>query len=86
MEATENVYFQFQPKWREELVCSCRLGSFSLEMTMGSAQEVYLPTAEVWAQKAPAWARPLWAQLHDQLVSWCSSRVPLHVVDNAPIY
>lgn len=82
----EHLSFRFEPKWREELVCTCRLGSFSLEMTMGSATEVYLPTEEAWQTRAPEWAKPYWDQLHAQLVGWCGSRYPLFLSETAPIY
>ena len=42
---TNRIAFEFQPRWREEIVCSCSLGAFILEMTMG-VTTVYLPTAE----------------------------------------
>lgn len=31
--------FTFQPRWKEELLCSCSEGSFVLEMPMGIASE-----------------------------------------------
>lgn len=29
------VKFEFRPQWKEELVCSCALGSVTLDMPMG---------------------------------------------------
>lgn len=83
--AMPDVVFTFAPRWKEELVCSCALGSFVLEMTMGK-YSVYLPPESMWQTKAPAWARPLWQELHGQLTAWCASeRMPLHVDESAMV-
>ena len=76
----------FQPRWKEELVCTSEHGSFVLDMPMGVVG-VYFPTQASWANSAPAWALPFWREIHEQLRTWCSSqRVPLHVEDGARVY
>ncbi|MBD9478106.1 hypothetical protein [Pseudoxanthomonas sp. PXM02] len=71
--------FQFQPKWKEKLVCSHPAGSFSLDMPMGVVS-VILPSEASWPQHSPPWARSLWPQLHAELSAWCASNnIPLHV-------
>jgi hypothetical protein len=73
--------FQFQQRWKEELVCECALGSLVLDMTMG-VTVVYLPNAQAWVSFAPPWAKPHWQSLHDQLQAWCSSQnIPLQLSD-----
>jgi len=47
----------FQPRWKEELVCSCELGSFVVEMPMG-VLSVDFPDEENWLTQAPVWAQP----------------------------
>jgi len=80
------VYYTFQPRWKEELVCTCKQGSFVLELTMGQLT-VYLPTEEDWQKRAPAWAKDHWPQLHSQLKSWCAgSNIPLVVMEGAQIW
>jgi hypothetical protein len=76
----------FEPRWKEELVCTCDLGTFILEYSMG-IETTYFPTESAWASSAPAWAVPFWAEIHEQLVRWCAEkRVPLHVEEDARIY
>ena len=41
-----------------------------LELPMGKLTAI-LPTEEVWRQKAPEWAVPLWPQLKSELEEWC---------------
>jgi hypothetical protein len=78
--------FSFCPRWKEELVCSCPLGRFVLEMPMGITS-VYLPTEESWQSVAPEWARPHWNELHGQLSAWCARQhYPLFVDRTARIY
>jgi hypothetical protein len=78
--------FTFTPRWKEELVCSCSLGRFVLEMPMG-VTSVYLPPEERWQSIAPEWARHHWTALHGQLSSWCSSLgYPLRVDGTAQVY
>lgn len=75
--------FLFQPRWREELVCTCAEGSLVIEMTMGAREEVCLPSEATWQKNAPEWARPLWSSLESQLRSWCGRTRPLHIEDRA---
>ena len=78
----DDLKFHFQPRWKEELVCTCDLGSLVLDLTMGVAT-VYLPNQHVWASIAPDWAKSHWQTLHDQLQTWCSSQnIPLHLSDS----
>jgi hypothetical protein len=62
--------FSFQPRWKEELVVTGPGGSFILELPMGSLS-AYLPTEQVWHDKAPSWARDLWPVLKAELEQWC---------------
>ena len=78
--------FEFEPRWKEELVCSCEFGSFILEMPMGVIS-VYLPTQPEWEQRAPVWVRPHWEALRTQLSEWCAHyRYPLYVDASAAVY
>jgi len=78
--------FTFQPRWKEELVCSCTLGEFVLEMPMG-VPSVYIPTESAWQNLAPTWARPYWNLVYVQLVAWCANHgFPLHVDSSASIF
>jgi hypothetical protein len=63
--------FTFQPRWKEELVCTCSLGSFILELPMGSLS-AYLPPEDTWQAKAPLWAQSLWSKLREELQEWCT--------------
>lgn len=73
------VEFEFKPMWKEELVCTCALGSFVLDMPMGVIS-VYLPTKEHWKEVAPALALELWDALSQQLKEWCEKqKIPLHL-------
>lgn len=73
------VKFEFKSQWKEQLVCSCALGSFVLDMPMGVVS-VYLPTKEHWQQVAPKWALTLWDALYQQLKQWCEGQeIPLHL-------
>jgi hypothetical protein len=63
--------FTFQPQWKEELVCTCPLGQFILEMPMG-IPSVYLPSESAWQDHAPDWAKPYWKVLREQLAAWCA--------------
>jgi hypothetical protein len=62
--------FEFQPRWKEELVCRCREGAFVLELPMG-VLSAYLPTEAEWQRRAPLWARTMWPVLHAELADWC---------------
>lgn len=66
------THFRFEPRWREELVCTSPEGHFILELSMG-VLTAYLPTEEVWRQRGPTWARDLWPVLHRELLQWCAS-------------
>ena len=82
----KTLTFSFSPRWKEELVCSCALGSFLLEMPMGITS-VYFPTESAWQQKAPEWARPYWTKINEQLARWCARQtIPLYVKDDAAVY
>jgi hypothetical protein len=70
--------FSFEPRWKEELVCSCLEGSFVLEMPMGVVS-VLLPCEANWRAKAPEWAKPHWESLRTQLKLWCAT-------NNTPLY
>ncbi|MEW6118999.1 MAG: hypothetical protein AB1593_02790 [Pseudomonadota bacterium] len=77
---------RFQPRWKEELVCTCEQGSFVLGMPMG-VPSVDFPTEETWQREAPAWARPYWASIRNQLAGWCESQgLPLHVGPFGHVY
>ena len=83
---TEAPVMSFQPRWKEELVCSCALGSFVITMPMGVVS-VDFPTRETWLQEAPGWARPHWASIRSQLAAWCASeRIPLHESEFGHVY
>ncbi len=74
--------FRFQPRWKEELVCTCRDRSFILELPMGILS-VYLPTEEVWKEKCPAWARDLWPVLKVELEAWCEKNNARFFIDES---
>lgn len=78
--------FTFQPRWKEELVCTHVGGSFVLELPMGILS-AYLPTEEVWKVKAPAWARDLWPELKTQLEAWCrANEADFYIDESADVY
>jgi hypothetical protein len=64
--------FQFEPRWKEELVCRSPGGSFVLELPMGILS-AYLPTEDSWQEKSPPWARDLWPVLKLELEAWCKA-------------
>ncbi|TBR40404.1 MULTISPECIES: hypothetical protein [Dyella] len=72
--------FKFQPRWKEELVCSGPGGSFVLELPMG-VLTAYLPSEDAWRDKAPEWAKGLWLALHDELKDWCLRNKANFIVD-----
>ena len=81
-----DIQFNFQPEWKEKLICSCPLGSVMIEITMG-VTTVYLPTAQRWAEQAPEWARSCWEAFHAQLSAWCAGeQIPLVVDDTGNVY
>jgi hypothetical protein len=73
----------FNPRWKEELVCTAREGIFILEMPMGITT-VYFPPEAVWEMRAPAWAAGYWREIHDQLSGWCAARkIPVVLREDA---
>ncbi|MBI5261041.1 MAG: hypothetical protein HY852_04395 [Bradyrhizobium sp.] len=62
--------FSFNPRWKEELVCSGGGGRFIIEFYMGKPSAC-LPSEQAWHNKAPEWARDLWPVLRDELEAWC---------------
>ena len=72
--------FSFQPRWKEELVCTGPGGSFILELPMGRLS-AYLPTEQAWKEKGPRWAVDLWPVLRDELESWCRSNNAQFFID-----
>jgi hypothetical protein len=72
--------FQFQPRWKEELVVTGPGGSFVLELPMGILSAC-LPPEELWPEKAPAWARDLWPTLKAELETWCRANEARFIID-----
>lgn len=72
--------FQFQGRWKEELVVTGPGGEFVLELPMG-VLSAYLPTEEAWPAKAPAWAADLWPVLRAELAEWCQAHKAELVVE-----
>ncbi len=78
--------FSFCPRWKEELVVTGPGGSFILELPMGILS-AYLPTEEVWKQKAPEWARNLWPILKTELEDWCKyNNAKFYIDASAAVY
>jgi len=74
---------QFQPKWKEELVCTMDGRRFVVEMTMG-VLTVYFPTQSKWETSAPDWARHQWERVREDLAGWCQQeKMPLVIEDHA---
>ena len=77
--------YQFNVRWKEELVCSCPEGALVLDFTMG-VPTVYFPSEEIWQQRAPAWAKDKRVEILDELTEWCrSEKVPLIVDDTGSV-
>jgi hypothetical protein len=75
--------FEFQTRWKEELVVSGFGGVFVLEHTMGVSM-IFLPTKEVWQRNAPDWAKHYYAELKDELEFWCKkNNLPLRIESSA---
>lgn len=72
--------FQFQARWKEELVVTGPGGAFVLELPMG-VLSAYLPTEEAWPANAPGWAVDLWPVLHAELADWCQANKAELIVD-----
>jgi len=78
--------FDFQPRWKEELVVSGAGGSFVLELPMG-VLSAYLPTESEWSHRGPEWARSLWSVLRQELEEWCDkNNAQLFVDPSAEVY
>lgn len=78
--------FQFQPRWKEELVVTGPGGSLGLELPMG-VLSAYLPTEVAWRRKAPDWAVDLWPTLKTELEQWCSdNNAEFHIDQTADVY
>lgn len=77
--------FTFNPRWKEELICTGPGGTFVLELAMG-VLTAFLPTEDVWRSNAPAWARDLWPVLKTDLEAWCeNSKVRLVIDESATV-
>ena len=72
--------FTFQPRWKEELVCTGPGGSFILYLPMG-VLTVCLPTEDSWTRCAPEWARSLWPRFKQELEAWCEVNDALLEID-----
>lgn len=78
--------FQFQPRWKEELVVTGPGGAFILDLPMG-VLTACLPIEEVWREGAPAWARGLWPTLRSELEQWCrANKAELEIDARAGVY
>lgn len=78
--------FRFSPRWKEELVVSAAEGSFVLPFWMGRPT-VELPSQEVWADRAPVWAKEHWETLHRALELWCRGNgAALEISETGPIW
>ena len=74
---------QFQPKWKEELVCTLDGRRFVIELTMGILT-VYLPTQSKWQKSAPEWAAQHWGRVREDLSTWCEQqKIPLVIEEHA---
>jgi len=73
--------FKFKARWKEELVCTGPDGAFVLELPMG-VLSAYLPTEEIWKQKAPLWACELWPVLRIELEEWCIKNKAEFIIDS----
>ncbi len=74
---------QFEPKWKDELVCTMDGRQFVVEMTMGFLK-VFFPTQPKWEASAPAWARQQWERVRADLAAWCEQqKMPLVIEDHA---
>ena len=77
---------KFQPRWKEELVCTSQASAFVLEMPMGVVS-VYYPTEAAWTDRAPKWAAPFWDEIQQQLRAWCvAQNIPLYIDDRAQVW
>ena len=77
------IKLQFQPKWKEELVCTMDGRQFIIEMTMG-VLTVFFPSQSTWESCAPDWAIHHWAQVKEDLTLWCAQqKIPLVIEEHA---
>ena len=73
----------FEPKWKEELVCTLDGKTFVIEMTMGKLA-VYFPSQSAWEASAPVWAKQEWERVRADLSDWChEQKTPLRIEDHA---
>lgn len=74
---------EFRQRWREELEAVAYGRTLVFELTIGR-WHLYFPSEERWAQIAPEWAKPRWAEYHEAAAAWCKARrFPMTVVDDA---
>jgi hypothetical protein len=74
---------QFEPRWKEELVCTMDGRKFVVELTMG-VLTAYFPTQSKWESSAPEWARHQWERVRADLSAWCQQqKMPLVIEDHA---
>lgn len=78
--------YNFQARWKEELVCSTPAKSFVLKFPMGNPT-VYFPNECRWKEVGPSWATEDWPALHEQLRAWCKkNNVELMIDETAKVY
>jgi len=78
--------FDFQPRWKEELVVSDAGGSFVIELPMG-VLSAYLPSEAEWECRGPEWARSHWSTLKEELEAWCcKNSVQLNIDPSAGVH
>lgn len=78
--------FQFRPRWKEELVVTGPGGVFVLELPIG-VYSAWLPTQQVWINKAPEWARDFWPVLEAELAEWCKkNKAKLYIDETAFVF
>jgi hypothetical protein len=74
---------RFQPRWKEELVCTMDGKPFVVELTMGILT-VYFPDQSKWEASAPDWAKHQWARVREDLATWCEQqKIPLVIQNHA---
>jgi len=74
---------RFEPRWKEELVCTLNDRSVVIELTMGTLT-VYLPSERKWEASAPEWAKRDWGRFREELAAWCAQQnIPLQIDDGA---
>ncbi len=72
----------FEPRWKEELLCSCADGKLVLELAMGILT-VYLPPIEKWERVVPPWARGRYQELERDLRAWSRAQAIPMVIDES---